>query len=75
VAEINSQGGYVKQYQVLVNPDRLRHYGITIKDVYEALGRNNANFRRRHPAAERRAVPDPRRRPGAAVWTTSGSSC
>ncbi|MCP4638728.1 MAG: efflux RND transporter permease subunit [Methyloversatilis sp.] len=43
VAEINSQGGYVKQYKVLVNPDRLRHYQLTIKDVYEALARNNAN--------------------------------
>ncbi|GMV54672.1 MAG: hypothetical protein AMXMBFR6_04770 [Betaproteobacteria bacterium] len=43
VAEINSQGGYQKQYKVLVNPDRLRHYGITVKDVYEALARNNAN--------------------------------
>jgi len=30
VAEINSQGGYVKQYQVLVNPDRLAHYKIKI---------------------------------------------
>jgi cobalt-zinc-cadmium resistance protein CzcA len=43
VAEINSQGGYERQYQVLINPDRLRHYGITIQDVYEALARNNAN--------------------------------
>lgn len=43
VAEINSQGGYVKQYKVLVNPDRLRHYSLTIKDVYEALARNNSN--------------------------------
>jgi len=43
VAEINSQGGYVKQYQVLVNPDRMRHYGIALADVYGALARNNAN--------------------------------
>lgn len=43
VAEINSQGGYEKQYQVLVNPDRLRHYGLTVADVYQAVGRNNAN--------------------------------
>ncbi len=43
VAEINSQGGYQKQYKVLVNPDRLRHYQLTVKDVYEALARNNAN--------------------------------
>ena len=43
VAEINSQGGFAKQYQVLVNPDRLRHFGLTIADVFQAVGRNNAN--------------------------------
>ena len=43
VAEINSTGGYVKQYQVLVDPDRLRYFKISIGDVYEALERNNAN--------------------------------
>jgi cobalt-zinc-cadmium resistance protein CzcA len=43
VAEINSQGGYVKQYQVLVNPNRLHHYRIALVDVFEALKRNNAN--------------------------------
>ncbi|WFP48977.1 efflux RND transporter permease subunit [Methylomonas sp. EFPC3] len=43
VAEINSQGGYVKQYQVLVNPNRLHHYRISLNEVFEALARNNAN--------------------------------
>src|SRR4029079_8199257 len=43
VAEINSTGGYVKQYQVLVDPYRLRYYHVTINDVYQALARNNAN--------------------------------
>jgi cobalt-zinc-cadmium resistance protein CzcA len=43
VAEINSIGGYERQYQVLPNPDRLRHYGLTLKDVYTALALNNAN--------------------------------
>jgi heavy metal efflux system protein len=43
VAEINSQGGYVKQYQALVNPDRMRHYNVSLQDVYQALARNNAN--------------------------------
>jgi cobalt-zinc-cadmium resistance protein CzcA len=43
VAEINSQGGYVKQYQVLVNPDRLAHYKIKMSRVYEALEKNNIN--------------------------------
>lgn len=43
VAEINSTGGYVKQYQVLVDPIRMRYYKVTIQDVYQALARNNAN--------------------------------
>ncbi|MEI7431311.1 MAG: efflux RND transporter permease subunit, partial [Betaproteobacteria bacterium] len=43
VAEINSQGGYEKQYQVLVSPDRLHHYKLGVQHVYEALARNNAN--------------------------------
>jgi len=43
VAEINSQGGYVKQYQALVNPDRMRHYHLTLDEIYQALARNNAN--------------------------------
>lgn len=43
VAEINSQGGYAKQFQVLVNPDKLRHFGLSVSDVYQAVARNNAN--------------------------------
>ena len=43
VAEINSQGGFVKQYQALVDPDRLSHYGLKLSDVYLALAKNNAN--------------------------------
>ncbi|MEY2658413.1 MAG: hypothetical protein RLZZ395_2155, partial [Pseudomonadota bacterium] len=33
VAEINSMGGLEKHFQVLVNPDRLRHYRLTLRDV------------------------------------------
>ena len=43
VAEINSIGGYERQYQVEPDPDRLRHYGLSLKDVYTALALNNAN--------------------------------
>lgn len=43
VAEINSQGGFVRQYQALVNPERMRHYEVNIQQVYQALARNNAN--------------------------------
>lgn len=43
VAEINSTGGFVKQYETLVDPHKLRYYGLTIDDVYNALKRNNGN--------------------------------
>jgi Cu/Ag efflux pump CusA len=43
VAEINSQGGYVKQYEVTVNPDKLRYFHISMTDVFNAVARNNAN--------------------------------
>jgi heavy metal efflux system protein len=43
VAEINSTGGYVRQYQVLADPTRLEYHGATINDVFQQLQRNNAN--------------------------------
>ncbi len=43
VAEINTQGGYAREYQVLVNSERLRHYQISLHKVYQALVWNNAN--------------------------------
>ena len=43
VAEINSTGGFVRQYQVLVDPVKMRYYGVTIADVHRALSRNNEN--------------------------------
>ncbi len=43
VAEINSYGGYEKQYQVLFNPDRLRHYHLGMEQVRQAIAANNAN--------------------------------
>jgi len=43
VAEINSQGGYVRQYQVLARPERLLHHDVSIAQVYEAIAKNNAN--------------------------------
>ncbi|MEY4387971.1 MAG: hypothetical protein RLY20_3254 [Verrucomicrobiota bacterium] len=43
VTDVNSFGGLVKQYQVLIKPDRLTSYGITLQQVFEALEKNNAN--------------------------------
>ncbi|WP_299168638.1 CusA/CzcA family heavy metal efflux RND transporter [uncultured Bacteroides sp.] len=43
IVEINSFGGYLKQYEVAVDPDALYSLNITISDVFEALSRNNQN--------------------------------
>lgn len=43
IVEINSFGGYLKQYEVAVDPDALYSLNITISDVYDALSRNNQN--------------------------------
>lgn len=43
VAEINSQGGYQREYHVLADPTRLMHYQIGLSDVLQALEKNNAN--------------------------------
>ena len=43
VTDVNSFGGLVKQYQVIVNPDRLTSYNITLQQVFEALEKNNSN--------------------------------
>src|SRR5437870_12572029 len=43
VADVVSFGGFVKQYQVQVDPEQLQARGVTLHQVYEALGRSNAN--------------------------------
>ncbi|MBJ6749984.1 efflux RND transporter permease subunit [Geomonas anaerohicana] len=43
VNEINSFGGYFKQYQVEVSPDKLLKYGVTVAEVHDAIGSNNSN--------------------------------
>ena len=43
VVEVNSFGGRGKQYEVSINPDKLRSMGLTISDVFNALEENNQN--------------------------------
>ncbi len=43
VADINSYGGFVKQYEIAVNPERLRGMNLTLTDIFTALERNNEN--------------------------------
>jgi len=37
VAEVGSIGGYVKEYQIDVDPDAMRAYGVNIEDIYSAV--------------------------------------
>ncbi|MCG3136619.1 MAG: Cobalt-zinc-cadmium resistance protein CzcA [Phycisphaerae bacterium] len=41
VAEVNTWGGVLKQYQVVINPQRLFKYHLTIDDLIDALQQNN----------------------------------
>ncbi|HRG41816.1 MAG TPA: efflux RND transporter permease subunit, partial [Saprospiraceae bacterium] len=43
VAEVSSFGGKLKQYQVVVDPNKLHASGVTIYDVFDALEANNQN--------------------------------
>ncbi|MGH7252455.1 MAG: efflux RND transporter permease subunit, partial [Nitrospiraceae bacterium] len=43
VIEVNSLGGFVKQYQVLVDATKLRKYDLALHDVFDAVAKNNAN--------------------------------
>ncbi len=43
VADINSYGGFVKQYEIAVNPERLRGMKLTLTDIFTALEKNNEN--------------------------------
>ncbi|MBV4355917.1 CusA/CzcA family heavy metal efflux RND transporter [Pinibacter aurantiacus] len=43
VAEVNSFGGLLKQYEVAVNPARLKAMNVTIAEIFSALEKNNEN--------------------------------
>lgn len=43
IAEVNSFGGELKQYEVSVNPNRLKAMGVSITDIFNALEKNNQN--------------------------------
>ncbi len=43
VIEVSSFGGYRKQYEVAIDPDQLRNYGISLDHVIHSLEENNAN--------------------------------
>lgn len=43
VADVSSFGGYLKQYEIAVIPERLKSMNVTLADVFDALEKNNQN--------------------------------
>ncbi|MFA7361676.1 MAG: CusA/CzcA family heavy metal efflux RND transporter [Candidatus Kapaibacterium sp.] len=43
VNEINSFGGYFKQYQVIISPEKLLKYNLTVDDIFSSIEKNNQN--------------------------------
>jgi cobalt-zinc-cadmium resistance protein CzcA len=43
VTDVNAFGGMVKQYQVVVDPDRLKKYDVSLREAFEAVANNNSN--------------------------------
>ena len=43
IAEVNSFGGFLKQYEIALNINQLRSYNLSISDVFTALEKNNQN--------------------------------
>ena len=43
VAEVNSMGGFLKQYEVAIDPSKLKSLNISITDVFSALAKSNEN--------------------------------
>jgi cobalt-zinc-cadmium resistance protein CzcA len=44
VNEVNTWGGETRQYHIIADPTRLQQYGVTLRDVYQRVSENNANF-------------------------------
>jgi Cu(I)/Ag(I) efflux system membrane protein CusA/SilA len=43
ISEVASVGGFVREYQIDVNPDAMRTYGVTLHDIYNAVRKSNVD--------------------------------
>ena len=66
VAQVSSVGGFVREYQIDVDPNRLRARKITLGQLYSAVARANSAWGKRDPQG-RLGVPGARRRLGADI--------
>ena len=43
VVEVNSSGGYLKQYEIALDQNRMRAFNVTLDEIYAAVNQSNAN--------------------------------
>ncbi|CEG58728.1 efflux RND transporter permease subunit [Legionella fallonii] len=43
VSDVNNFGGLTKQYELVIDPQKMQHYGIVLNDVATAIGNNTSN--------------------------------
>jgi len=43
VVDVSSMGGYVKQFHVLIEPEKLKKYNLTLQEVHSSIANNNSN--------------------------------
>ena len=74
VTEVNTIGGYEKQFHVTPDPARLLAFGLTFDDIVEALREQQHQHGRGLHRAQRRAVPDSLAGPGRGYRRASSGS-
>lgn len=43
VADVTSWGGYLKQYEIAIDPDKLKSFNVSVDEIFTALEKNNQN--------------------------------
>ena len=74
VADVSSFGGLLKQYEVALDPERLRSLGVTVERGVPGRGRQQPERRRGLPRPEPHGLLHPHRRPGHNARPTSATS-
>ena len=76
VAEVASVGGFVREYQVDVDPAKLRLYDLPLSTVYAAIAASNMSVGGKAVVSQQHRIPRPRHRLAArasTIWKTSSS--
>ena len=59
VSEVASAGGFVKEYQIELNPDAMYAFNVSVMDIMSAIKKSNLDIGRRDDGDQQGGVPDP----------------